>query len=198
MPMYDSNGTTVYEIGKIYDFNRTTNSQISKVYDNNGSANSLIYTAQYAVFDNGNAVDYAGGWTRKSSGNGSYSMGTSIYTYAYNTKNSYRAYITSAKIPVSQFSKLTVDWQYSGKTYSTWGCARIALSNYNYISWTNGYPTGGFVVSAQSSAGTSRVTTTWDISGYTSDYYFVTVSCSGVDTYTGYNASSYVYSIILE
>lgn len=46
MPIYDNNGTTNYEIGKLYDNNGTTNYQIGKVYDNDGTASHLIYQAQ--------------------------------------------------------------------------------------------------------------------------------------------------------
>ena len=36
MPIYDYDGTTLHEIGKIYDFNGTTSQQINKVYDSTG------------------------------------------------------------------------------------------------------------------------------------------------------------------
>ena len=43
MPIYDFNGTTNQEIGKLFDYNGTTANQIAKVYDNNNSSNSLVY-----------------------------------------------------------------------------------------------------------------------------------------------------------
>lgn len=43
MPIYDNNGTTNYEIGKLYDNDGTTNYQIGKVHDNDGTTNRLIY-----------------------------------------------------------------------------------------------------------------------------------------------------------
>ena len=46
MPIYDNDGTTSHEIGKLYDNNGSANAQIGKVYDNNGTTNSLIYSAE--------------------------------------------------------------------------------------------------------------------------------------------------------
>lgn len=46
MAIYDNNGTTSYEIGKIYDDDGTTNNQIGKAYDNDGTSNHLIYSAE--------------------------------------------------------------------------------------------------------------------------------------------------------
>lgn len=43
MAIYDNNGTTNAEIGKLYDNDGTTDYQIGKVYDNNGTTDSLIY-----------------------------------------------------------------------------------------------------------------------------------------------------------
>ena len=54
MAIYDNNGTTNYEIGKLYDNDGTTNHQISKVYDNDGTASSLIYnSAPESIYQNG-------------------------------------------------------------------------------------------------------------------------------------------------
>lgn len=46
MAIYDNNGSTNAEIGKLYDNNGTTSTQIGKVYDNNGTTNSLIYQSE--------------------------------------------------------------------------------------------------------------------------------------------------------
>lgn len=50
MPIYDYDGTTTYQIGKLYDNDGSTNYQIGKVYDNDGTTNSLIYTAETSIF----------------------------------------------------------------------------------------------------------------------------------------------------
>lgn len=49
MPIYDHDGTTYYEIGKLYDDDGTTNYQTGKVYDNDGTTSSLIYSAEETV-----------------------------------------------------------------------------------------------------------------------------------------------------
>ena len=46
MAIYDNNGTTSAEIGKLYDNDGTTNHQIGKVYDTDGTTSSLIYSAE--------------------------------------------------------------------------------------------------------------------------------------------------------
>ena len=46
MAIYDNNGTTSYEIGKIYDYDGTSHFQIGKVYDYDGTAHNLVYTAE--------------------------------------------------------------------------------------------------------------------------------------------------------
>ncbi len=53
MPIYDNNGTTSYEIGKVYDYDGTTSHQIGKVYDYNGTASGLIYTAETQYYPGG-------------------------------------------------------------------------------------------------------------------------------------------------
>ncbi|MBR6518753.1 MAG: hypothetical protein IKT63_03670, partial [Oscillospiraceae bacterium] len=52
MAIYDNNGTTDCEIGKIYDNNGTTDYQIGKVYDNNGTVDSLVYTSSSVIVPN--------------------------------------------------------------------------------------------------------------------------------------------------
>lgn len=46
MAIYDYDGTTNYEIGKIYDYDGSSNHQIGKVYDYDGTTNRLIYSAE--------------------------------------------------------------------------------------------------------------------------------------------------------
>ena len=43
MPIYDFDGSTSREIGKLYDWNGSTNSQIKEVYDFDGTTSRLIY-----------------------------------------------------------------------------------------------------------------------------------------------------------
>ena len=67
MAIYDTDGTTKYEIGKLYDNNGTTSYQIGKVYDSNGTVVSLIYTAEYVYFPSAEVCDI-NNWTIKSGG----------------------------------------------------------------------------------------------------------------------------------
>lgn len=46
MPIYDYDGTTSTQIGKVYDYNGTTSTQIGKVYDYDGTTSTLIYSAE--------------------------------------------------------------------------------------------------------------------------------------------------------
>lgn len=50
MPIWDNNGTSSYEIGKLYDHNGTTATQIHVVYDNNGTSSYEIYKAEETLF----------------------------------------------------------------------------------------------------------------------------------------------------
>ena len=50
MPIYDYDGTTTYQIGKLYDTDGTANYRIGTVYDNDGTTNSLIYTEETPIF----------------------------------------------------------------------------------------------------------------------------------------------------
>lgn len=56
MAIYDNNGTTNYEIGKVYDYDGTSNHQIDKVYDNPGLSSYLIYSAQDDIVTNGTVI----------------------------------------------------------------------------------------------------------------------------------------------
>ena len=49
MPLFDNDGTTSYEIGKLYDNDGTTSYQIGKIFDNDDTTSSLIYTASVTM-----------------------------------------------------------------------------------------------------------------------------------------------------
>lgn len=53
MPIYDNDGTTSYQIGKVYDNDGSASHQIGKVYDNNGTASSLIYSGDVNYYNYG-------------------------------------------------------------------------------------------------------------------------------------------------
>lgn len=66
MPIYDFDGSTSREIGKLYDNNGTTSSQIKEVYDNDGTASRLVYKdAPDYLFNWGDNREITGGWSTK-------------------------------------------------------------------------------------------------------------------------------------
>lgn len=76
MAIYDNDGTTRYEIGKLYDNDGTTNYQIGKVYDNDGTTNNLIYSAEETIFPPRTTT-----WTRSGVSTDSNANDERIYTY---------------------------------------------------------------------------------------------------------------------
>lgn len=70
MAIYDDDGTTCREIGKIYDNNGPTTSQIDKVYDVDGTNNWLVYSAvpDYLYNAGDTCSDYTGGWAKTTGG----------------------------------------------------------------------------------------------------------------------------------
>ena len=113
MPIYDYNGTTNYQIGKLYDNNGTTSYQIGKVYDNNGTTSSLIYSAGEYILQNGVAGTLGGGFTLTKQ------QYESQWTLNYNSEGcafycnsnggSQSRVDTKSTIDWSQYSKLYVD-----------------------------------------------------------------------------------------
>ncbi len=65
MPIYDFNGTTSVDLGKLYDSDGTADRQIGAAYDNDGVTASLIYKAEQVYTTQLNA---GGGypWTNQS------------------------------------------------------------------------------------------------------------------------------------
>ena len=79
MAIYDNNGTTNTEIGKLYDNNGSTSSQIHIVYDNNGTSSFEIYRAEETLFS---------GLTQETPGAYGVGQRTEIYSSEY-TNNGY-------------------------------------------------------------------------------------------------------------
>ena len=88
MPIYDFDGSTSREIGKLYDWNGSTNSQIKEVYDFDGTTSRLIYKdAPDYLFNLGDNAEITGGWSVKKwvlsgSANGIIVLITWIFTLA--------------------------------------------------------------------------------------------------------------------
>ncbi len=106
MPIYDYDGTTTYQIGKLYDNDGSTNYQIGKVYDNDGTTNSLIYTADLQIITNGAIQSGYSSFTHwyvsvNNSSNGYFHMYT---TASQGTRHS----ICKTGIDVTNFSKMVI------------------------------------------------------------------------------------------
>ena len=120
MPIYDYDGTTSYELGKMYDYDGTTNHQIGKVYDNNGTTDRLIYSAEYVFFPNAdtsniNNWDHTGsfgvtedGITCYFSSNGS---GGSIPKYPVDFSKYKKLYITIASVNGDGNNNFYIQWR---------------------------------------------------------------------------------------
>lgn len=169
MPIYDSNGTTIYQIGKVYDNNGSANTQIGKIYDSNGAVNSLIYSAETVL--TGGTVK----WDCQNKTSSSYAWtictwdlsGCNTVTFTY-TDNTNLYYWTSPKGTCSHSSWLRFSFA-DGTLSSTLASGdkssvsiTVDLSSYTDVqkasvtvqgcvswslsTWTNIAATGGFTI----------------------------------------------------
>ena len=106
MAIYDNNGSTNAEIGKLYDNNGTTSNQIGKVYDNNGTTNSLIYSANLSLVPNTDNALYADTSSTYwySSHTVSWQADGSLYIWITSSTTSYACY---KPFNVTNFTKAT-------------------------------------------------------------------------------------------
>lgn len=200
MAIWDNDGSN-RAIQRMWD-NDGSSHELWKMWDSDGTSR-LVFQRLYSVYNQTKTTDYTGTFTVRTSGNNAYSntAANGLYTYGYNTADSYAAYFTTSTIPITTYKTLTVTWNPTAKgSYATWGCNRIGLSTANTVAWSNGYPTGNLVsnyyVENIRTSG-STLTQTWTISSLTTNRYFATISCSGVDTSSSYWAKAYVYTIFL-
>lgn len=109
MSIYDDDGATNYQVGKVYDNDGTANFQIGKVYDNNGSVNSLIYSAEQELYTGGNEhTEITGGYTiRTVQGSVTYPT-DNIWVYCNGSADTACCAYSAKKINVSGYSTLVV------------------------------------------------------------------------------------------
>ena len=176
-PIYDNDGTTSYEIGKVYDNDGTTSYQIGKVYDNDGTTNSLIYNSELKVITDGalqngyQFTNYESNWLSW--------VGTSGSAYYVvqrapdqASSGTYRTTVYM-KLPTSQFNTLTFKYSYqahasAGGIYGTALCAlRATISGEDGI-WNNAIYWAG----TNWGGSGSNQTISWDISNINTDVYF--------------------------
>lgn len=203
MPIYDHNGTTNSEIGKIYDHDGTTNYQIGKIYDYDGTTERLIYSAEEYLVKAG-VVD--------SNLVGSISAGTYASQYGSVTSNS--GYIrlnisTSGTFPfyngktinLSSYKTCYIKFRTKGSTQgwqtSPYQAIRMGFSStkktdcnhYDIISNSSNF------VASYTGASTSAKTISFDISSLSGSYYLlflVQASGGGITNYLD------IYDIYLE
>jgi hypothetical protein len=139
MSIWQGDGTTNYEVGKVYEGDGTTNYQIGKVYEGDGTTNNLIYTA--AEPDTPMILNYSdevtavtGGWKLGNKGGYAYTQGWSsddnawVMRYSGNNWSGAGFMQTINKFNISGYSTLRL----SLKTVRGYGDATKG-SGYVYI-----------------------------------------------------------------
>jgi len=171
MPIYDNDGSTNYQIGKLYDSDGTTSYQIGKVYDNDGTSNSLIYSAE-AQFYPGASVGY------RATNSGTVS-GFSTTAPNGDNINSTIAYIA---VDLTGINTLTVTGYFDSAQTNTQSGAWLATYNqlfgnsdsggrYPYYTVGPGVNTTYYTQMRRVLDGATASTFTFDVSGLTGTYY---------------------------
>lgn len=194
MPIWDNNGTTSYEIGKLYDHNGTSATQTGNIYDNNGTTSSLIYSADEQIFPNGYTISTEKNTTQSSL--------TNVGAFYANTSNSSggagRAYVA---FNATGWDTLTVNWSYECGTYTTGviGIMKSLPVQANGFNWWLDPPIETATQQAFIFKGNQvkkNQTTTANISSLSGTYYlYLSVySGSSVDAYASASITSAVLS----
>lgn len=149
MAIYDNNGTTSYEIGKLYDNDGTTSYQIGNAYDNDGTNSYLIYTANAP--ETATILNYSdqvsgitGGWKFGNKGGYAYHQGwvsgdnAWVMRYSDNNWSGAGWMETNSKIYISGYSKLRLKL----RTERGYGDATKG-NGYVYIALKNNASSGG-------------------------------------------------------
>ena len=124
MPIYDFDGSTSREIGKLYDNNGTTSSQIKEVYDNDGTTSRLVYKdAPDYLFNWGDNAEITGGWSVKKwvlSGSANGIIGADyLDLYIGNTGNSNRRIYIHTNKAVNVTDLKSISMTYGGTSTVT-------------------------------------------------------------------------------
>lgn len=146
MPIYDFDGSTSREIGKLYDNNGTTSSQIKEVYDNDGTTSRLVYKdAPDYLFNWGDNAEITGGWSVKKwvlSGSANGIIGADyLDLYIGNTGNSNRRIYIHTNKAVNVTDLKSISMTYGGTSTVTcpdhnaawWGIEHFGLALSTFI-----------------------------------------------------------------
>ena len=179
MPIYDNDGTTNYEIGKLYDNDGTTDHQIGKVYDNNGTTDYLIYSAEETIFS---GVSFNSGATL-SGGDG----GANMYKAAYSSEYS---------IDFSSWDTLTITGtvggvRTGGGSYNRGTYVQVQYSTDGGASWSHFTPSlfEAHIMSTES----KTVDQIYDVSSLTATNGKIRVYCACQNSNTSETSGGYAY-----
>ena len=151
MAIYEGNGTTNYEIGKVYEGNGTTNYQIGKVYEGDGTTNSLIYSAEEVIFPPRTTT-----WARSGVSTDSYANDTKIYTYCNGTsQTNSQMYTTLNLTSVSTITFHAACWG-GGNSF---GAVTIDTVVYNSLGSARGIanPNGTYTINVNDLTGSHKL-----------------------------------------
>ena len=183
MAIYDWDGTTNNEIGKIYDWDGTASHQLGKGYDWDGTTSHLIYSAEERLFPNGSnweAIHVDSHWSITSATPTNITINSDWWNL-----NTYANVVTSNAIDLSNYNTLSATFKITG----------IRTSD-AYNDWYVGINSSK--VSSPAQKGSMRVrtngtyTVTFDISNLNGNYY---IYFGGQFNYS--NATCTVESIML-
>ena len=141
MPIYDYNGTSNTEIGKLYDYNGSSNTQIGKVYDYNGTSSTLIYSAEETSTLSGAWSDVSAEYTMKWK---TISVGSGWTSATIDTSSASGNGILFCGIGTSASITSNEAAAYNGVTGYVWG-----------KKWVNGTQTGDSTSTVSLNSGTT-------------------------------------------
>lgn len=207
MPIFDHDGTTMYEIGRVADHNGTEQYTIDKVYDHDGTTMYLIFNRvpEY-LYQNGDQVtSETGGWVSVTTGGfwywgNEWNTGNTKTTPVFNDTNIelatggsyYMGTIrTSKAIDCSGIKKLTFNFDITKYPGSYTNCYQSV--NCAIMSNTNTAPT---IVASNTwrmdSSGTGK-SIELDTTNYNGSYYIY----FGISSGAGYTSRIQLKSILV-
>lgn len=144
MAMYDWDGTTGSELGKVYDWDGTTSHQLGKGYDWDGTTSHLIYSAEQSYNDVSLSTMYVYGGNNKTNTNDTnYNMsgfdtlnisfsGTVKMTWSNGNGNGSSGYcaIRLNDNTIVKFHSFSGSLFVAGSTYGVSKTATVDLSSY--------------------------------------------------------------------
>lgn len=173
MAIYDNDGTSTREIGKLYDNDYTNTYQIGKVYDNDGTNTWLVYSAETEYFNGGAKVAYT---TYNYYHNGeSYAailtVGTTIYSKLNNSVDQ-----TIIRFTANLTNIKTLSFVFNSVSLQNNGTLLVGVSTYTDMGTPNAFINSQWT---KYTTVTSSGTKTVDVSSLSGTYQIcISFSCS--------------------